>query len=143
MSYLDYSLGTMPTGWRKIFAVNWPLVFLLAAAACLGFLVLTSVGGGRMDIWAEPQMKRFAVGMVLMLAVGFVPIYVWRNVSIVAYLIAVLLLVAVDVVGKIGMGAQRWIEFGPIRLQPSELMKVAQVMMLAANVSLEDVYKRL
>ena len=132
MSYLDYSLGTVPTGWRKIFAVNWPLVFLLAAAACLGFLVLTSVAGGRMDIWAEPQMKRFAVGMVLMLAVGFVPIWVWRNVSIVAYVIAVLLLVAVDVVGKVGMGAQRWIEFGPIRLQPSELMKVALVIMLAA-----------
>ena len=50
----------------------------------------------------------------------------------VAYLVSLLLLVAVDVMGFVGMGAQRWIDLGPIQLQPSEMMKIALVMVLAA-----------
>ncbi len=50
----------------------------------------------------------------------------------VAYAISVLLLLAVEFFGEVGMGAQRWIDIGPIRLQPSELMKITLVMMLAA-----------
>ena len=132
MSYLDYSLGTIPTGWRKFLHVLWPLVFLLAAVCSVGFLMLYSVAGGRLETWAEPQMMRFGAGMVGMFIVGFVPIWVWRNSSVVAYLVSLVLLVAVDLFGTIGMGAQRWIELGPLRLQPSELMKVSLVMLLAA-----------
>jgi rod shape determining protein RodA len=77
-------------------------------------------------------MKRFVLGMVLMFAVAFVPIWFWRNMAGVAYLTALLLLVAVDLVGHVGMGAQRWLNLGFMRLQPSELMKIALVMMLAA-----------
>ena len=132
MSYLESNLKTVPTGLRKVFYLNWPLIFLLTAVSCAGFLMLYSVAGGQLDTWAEPQMKRFGVGMLAMLAVGFTPIWFWRNISGVAYLIALLLLVAVDLFGAIGMGAQRWLELGPIRLQPSELMKIAMVMLLAA-----------
>ena len=71
MSYLDYNLKTVPVGWRKVLYVHWPLVFLLAAVSAVGFLMLYSVAGGEIDTWADPQMKRFAVGMVGMLAVGF------------------------------------------------------------------------
>ncbi|SPH24314.1 Peptidoglycan glycosyltransferase MrdB [Defluviimonas aquaemixtae] len=141
MSYLEYHVKTVPTGLKKIFYVNWPLVLLLAAVASVGFLMLYSVAGGRPEIWAEPQMKRFAVGLVAMLLIGFVPIWFWRNVSALAYLSAILLLVAVEFFGSIGMGAQRWIEFGPLRLQPSELMKVALVMMLAAYYDWLDIKK--
>lgn len=139
MSYLDYSLSTIPTGWRKLLHVLWPLVFLLAAVCSVGFLVLYSVAGGRLDTWAEPQMMRFAAGMAGMFVVGFVPIWVWRNVSLVAYAGSLVLLVAVDLVGAIGMGAQRWLEIGPLRLQPSELMKVSLVMLLAAYYDWLDV----
>ncbi|MFO1173623.1 MAG: rod shape-determining protein RodA [Paracoccaceae bacterium] len=139
MSYLDYSLSTIPTGWRKLLHVLWPLVFLLAAVCSVGFLVLYSVAGGRLETWAEPQMMRFAAGMAGMFVVGFVPIWVWRNVSLVAYAGSLVLLVAVDLVGAIGMGAQRWLEIGPLRLQPSELMKVSLVMLLAAYYDWLDV----
>ena len=61
-----------------------------------------------------------------------VPIWLWRNLSVLAYLISLTLLVAVELFGAIGMGAQRWIDLGFMRLQPSELMKVALVMVLAA-----------
>ena len=132
MSYLESNLKTVPTGFGKVFYLNWPLIILLTAVAATGFLMLYSVAGGDIGTWAEPQMKRFAVGMAAMLAVGFTPIWFWRNISALAYLIALLLLIAVEFFGAIGMGAQRWLELGPIRLQPSELMKVAIVMFLAA-----------
>ena len=141
MSYLEYNVKTVPSGLRKVLYVNWPLVVLLAATASVGFLMLYSVAGGRLDLWAEPQMKRFAVGMVGMLMVGFVPIWFWRNVSAVAYLGALLLLVAVEFFGAEGKGAQRWLELGPLRLQPSELMKVALVMFLAAYYDWLDIRK--
>jgi len=85
-----------------------------------------------MDPWAEPQMKRFAAGLVLMFAIAMIPIWFLRNMAGLAYLVSLLLLVAVEFFGVVGMGAQRWLDVGPIRLQPSELMKITLVMMLAA-----------
>lgn len=139
MSYLEYNVKTVPSGFRKVLYVNWALVVLLAATASVGFLMLYSVAGGRIETWAEPQMKRFAIGMAVMLAVGFVPIWFWRNLSGVAYFGALLLLVAVEFFGDIGKGAQRWLDLGPLRLQPSEIMKVALVMFLAAYYDWLDV----
>jgi rod shape determining protein RodA len=141
MSYLEHSLKTVPTGWRKLLALNWSVIVLITAIACVGFLMLYSVSGGRLETWAEPQMKRFAVGMVMMIAIGMVPIWLWRNVSALAYLVALLLLVAVDLVGVRGMGAERWLELGPLRIQPSELMKISVVMFLAAYYDWLDVDK--
>ncbi|MBK5946729.1 rod shape-determining protein RodA [Rhodobacter veldkampii DSM 11550] len=141
MSFLEHNLKTVPTGARKILYINWPLVILLTAVACAGFLMLYSVAGGRIETWAEPQMKRFGIGMIAMFVVAFVPIWFWRNMSALAYLVSLLLLVAVELFGDIGMGAQRWLEIGPLRLQPSELMKIALVMMLAAYYDWLDVGK--
>ncbi|WP_376871069.1 rod shape-determining protein RodA [Albirhodobacter sp. R86504] len=141
MSYLEHSLKTVPTGWRKLLALNWSVIVLITAIASVGFLMLYSVSGGRLETWAEPQMKRFAVGMVMMIAIGMVPIWLWRNVSALAYLVALLLLVAVDLVGVRGMGAERWLELGPLRIQPSELMKISVVMFLAAYYDWLDVDK--
>ena len=132
MSFLEYRIKTVPTGLRKVLFINWPLVLLITAVASVGFLMLYSVAGGEIDRWAEPQMKRFAVGMVLMFGVAFTPIWLWRNLSVLAYLAAFALLIVVELVGRVGMGAQRWIELGPIILQPSEMMKFTLVMMLAA-----------
>ncbi|WP_372841630.1 rod shape-determining protein RodA [Phaeovulum sp.] len=132
MSHLDYGLKSPPTGIRKLLYLNWPLIVLLAAVSCVGFLMLYSVAGGRVEVWAEPQMKRFAAGMVAMLIIAMVPIWFWRNLSALAYVFALILLVAVEFFGDVGMGAQRWLELGPLRLQPSEVMKIALVMALAA-----------
>jgi rod shape determining protein RodA len=139
MSYLEYNVKTVPSGLRKILYVNWPLAVLLAAVASVGFLMLNSVSGGRPEVWAEPQMKRFAFGMAAMLVIGFIPIWFWRSISALAYLGSLALLLAVEFFGSIGMGAQRWIELGPLRLQPSELMKIALVMLLAAYYDWLDI----
>jgi rod shape determining protein RodA len=139
MSYLEYNVKTVPSGLRKVFYFNWPLALLLAAVSSVGFLMLYSVAGGRLEVWAEPQMKRFVAGMVVMFVIGFVPIWFWRNVSALAYGLALALLVGVEFFGSIGMGAQRWIELGPMRIQPSELMKIALVMLLAAYYDWLDI----
>lgn len=130
--YLDYKSEQTPTGWRKILYLSWPLVFLLAAVAATGFLMLYSIAGGRAEIWAEPQMRRFVVGMVAMIALAFTPIWFWRSISVAAYVVCLLLLVAVDVFGHHAMGAQRWLDVGPVKLQPSEITKIALVLVLAA-----------
>lgn len=141
MSFLEYSVKTVPTGARKILHLNWALVILLVAIASVGFLMLYSVAGGRMGVWAEPQMKRFAAGLFVMFAVAFVPIWFWRNMAGLAYGASILLLLGVEFFGSVGMGAQRWIEIGPLRLQPSELTKITLVMLLAAYYDWLDIKK--
>ncbi|GAA0299166.1 rod shape-determining protein RodA [Rhodovulum strictum] len=141
MSYLEYTVTRVPTGPSKVLYVNWALVLLLCAVASVGFLMLYSVAGGNLERWAEPQMKRFALGLFVMFVVAFVPIWFWRNMAALAYGLSVLLLVAVELFGEVGMGAQRWIDLGVIRLQPSELMKIALVMMLAAYYDWLDINK--
>ncbi|MFY9211978.1 MAG: rod shape-determining protein RodA [Aestuariivita sp.] len=132
MSYLEYTVKSVPTGPRKLLYLNWPLVLLVIAVACIGFLMLYSVAGGSFTPWAEPQMKRFAMGLVVMLVVAMVPIWFWRNMAVVAYCVSIALLIAVEFFGLVGMGAQRWIDLGFMRLQPSELTKITLVMLLAA-----------
>ena len=132
MSYLEYTVKSAPTGPAKILHLNWPLIILLCAVAGIGTLMLYSVAGGSMSPWAEPHMKRFALALAGMFVVAMVPIWFWRNVSLLAYLVSVALLVAVALVGIEGKGAQRWIDLGFMRLQPSELVKITLVMLLAA-----------
>ena len=131
MSFLEYRVKLAPTGLRKILYLNWPLVLLVTAVASVGFLMLYSIAGGNLDTWARPQMERFGVGMVLMFMVALTPIWFWRSMSGVAYIVAFLLLIVVEFFGTVGMGAQRWIDLGFIRLQPSEMMKFTLVMLLA------------
>ena len=132
MSYLEYSVQTVPTGFRKILYFNWGLLLLILAAAAIGFIMLFSVAGGSMTPWADPQIKRFLIGLIGMFVIAMVPIWFWRNVSGVAYLMSLGLLVFVELFGTTGMGAQRWIDLGFMRLQPSEFAKITLVMVMAA-----------
>jgi rod shape determining protein RodA len=94
--------------------------------------MLYSVAGGSTEPWMNAQMKRFGVGMAVLFIVAMVPIWFWRNVSAVAYAGSLVLLLLVEYIGDVQMGAQRWIDLGFIRLQPSELTKITVVMFLAA-----------
>ena len=132
MSFLESRLKQVPTGLRKVLYINWPLVVLTSAVAAIGILMLYSIAGGDFDVWARRQAQVFAVGMVMMFMVAMVPIWIWRNMAGVAYLVSFALLIFVEFKGRIGMGAQRWIELGPINLQPSEMMKFTLVMLLAS-----------
>jgi rod shape determining protein RodA len=121
MSYLEYTVRTVPSGPRKLLAVG-----------SIGFLMLYSVAGGSLRPWADPQIKRFGLGLAIMFVVAFVPISVWRSAAGLFYALSIVLLLGVEFFGSMGMGAQRWINLGFMRLQPSELVKVTLVMALAA-----------
>ena len=132
MSYLEYRVKTVPTGWRKVLFINWGLIVLIIGAAFSGFVMLISVAGGSLDPWASAQIQRFSIGLLAMFIIAMTPIWIWQNLSVPIYIVALLLLLLVEFLGSTGMGAQRWINLGFINLQPSEVAKVALVMLMAA-----------
>lgn len=132
MSYLEYHAKSVPTGWRKILYLHWPLILLLTAISSIGFLILYSVAGGSLTPWSQAQMERFVLGVSVMFIIAMVPIWFWRNMSVLAFLFALALLLMVEFIGVSSKGAQRWIDLGFMRLQPSEVAKIALVMVLAA-----------
>jgi len=116
---------------QKLLQINWVFVLLICLTASVGFLMLYSASNGRMDPWATRQIIRFFIGLILMLIVAIVDIRVWLKYAYVIYFIAIGLLLVVEFGGIIGMGAQRWINFGIFNLQPSEIMKVAIILAIA------------
>ncbi|MBC6443659.1 MAG: rod shape-determining protein RodA [Rhodobacteraceae bacterium] len=131
MSYFEHDVRTVPTGISKVLYLNWPLALLLLALALTGFLMLYSVAGGDIDHWAVPHIIRFTTGFAIMLVVAFIPLDFWCKISPIAYLVGLVMLLAVPYAGVSRGGAQRWLDLGFSTLQPSELMKIGVVMVLA------------
>ena len=128
--------------WRKFWQVNWSLVLLLLVLASIGFAMLYSAAGGSLEPWAIRQIARAGMGLVLMIIVAVVDIRFWMRWAYASYFIALLMLVAVEVQGSVGMGAQRWLDLGVTQIQPSEIMKITLVLALARwfhGASIEDV----
>ena len=129
---------------NKILSINWFFVLVLCCIASVGFLMLYSAADGHIDPWAKPQMVRFSSGLIAMLMIAMVDLRVWLRHAYILYFTALALLTAVEFVGFIGMGAQRWIDLGYISLQPSELMKITIILALARYFhthSFEDIEK--
>jgi rod shape determining protein RodA len=127
---------------QKLWQINWSLVALLLTLAGVGFAMLYSAAGGALEPWAMRQIARAAMGFVLMVGVAVIDLRFWMRWAYVGYLIALLMLVAVEVQGSVGMGAQRWLDLGVTQVQPSEIMKITLVLALARwfhGASIEDV----
>ena len=120
-----------PRLWQSIRGISWGLILLICAAASFGIAVLYSAADGSMEPWAAKQTIRFASTLILMMCAALVDIRHWFRAAYWVYAIVLVLVVAVDLRGFAGMGAQRWIDLGLIQLQPSELMNVAVVLALA------------
>jgi len=116
---------------QRLLSLNWGMVLINCMIACIGFAMLYSVAGGDWDPWASRQAARFAGALLLMLIIAVIDIRYWMAFAYPAWAIGLGLLLAVEVVGSTGMGGQRWLDIGFMRLQPSELMKIAVVMALA------------
>ena len=116
----------------KLFQISWIYVLLICALAGVGYAALYSAAGGSPEPYASKQAIRFAFGLVMMLCVALVDIRFIVRIAWPLYAISLALLVLVLRVGHVGKGAQRWIELGGTQLQPSELMKIALVLVLAA-----------
>lgn len=121
---------------HKLASLHWEIVVLLCAVAGVGFLALYSAGGGSLDPWASRQMARFGAGLCVMLAVALIDPRFWFQMAYPAYAAGLALLIVVEIMGHIGMGAQRWINLGFVQIQPSELMKIFVVLVLARYFSM-------
>ncbi len=129
---------------EKVRGFNWQLLFFVCLVVCIGLGVLYSVGGGNWSPWASKQAVRFSVSLVALFVVALFNLRFFMKYAYWIYGAAVLLLVGVELFGHTGMGAQRWLNLGVMKLQPSECMKIALVIALARyfhGASLEDVRK--
>ncbi|MEK9848866.1 MAG: rod shape-determining protein RodA [Rhodospirillaceae bacterium] len=130
VSKAAYSPDNISLG-QKLKMVSWPLLFILCLLAGVGFCMLYSAGNGNWEPWASRQLTRFMFGMGILLLVAVTDIRIWLRYSYFIYFLSLALLVAVELKGVIGMGAQRWIDLKFVQLQPSEIMKIAMVLALA------------
>ena len=124
---------TLTAGGRTLRALglDGPLTGVLALIVCIGVLVVYSASGQNVKM-VEHHLANIAIAVTALLALARLstPQYL-RLFSPVAYIVGILLLVVVAVTGHIGKGAQRWLDIGFIRFQPSEIMKLAVPMMCA------------
>ena len=111
--------------------IPWFIVLVIVALGCFGLVVLYSAAGGSLDPWASRQGIRFAVLLVGMLALAQVPAETWLRWAYVLYGAVLVALVAVEAIGAVKGGGQRWLDLGIIQLQPSEFMKIAIILALA------------
>jgi rod shape determining protein RodA len=116
---------------QKLLQLSWGLIFLLTLVACVGFTALYSAANGHLDPWASRQIVRFLVGVCGMIFVAMIDIRLFHRFAYILYAGCFVLLIIVEAMGRIGMGAQRWIDLGFIQVQPSELMKIAVILALA------------
>lgn len=129
----------------KLSNISWPLVALLTAIAAVGFAMLYSAGSGNAEPWAMRHVVRFSVTLIIMLLLAVVDLRFWFHQAYTIYAVVLVLLAAVDLIGMIGMGAQRWLDFGVFIIQPSELMKLAAILALARyfhSLPLEELRNR-
>ena len=117
----------------KLIAMPWGLVALIIGLAILGTAMLYSSTITNPDVADLPgkHFTRFALSFFVMIGLALTPTSIWLRAAIPAYVVSFILLIGVEFFGSTGGGAERWLQLGPIRLQPSEFMKLALVLALA------------
>jgi len=116
---------------EKFFSLSGGYILCIVLLTTIGLFTLYSAAGGSMTPWAQNQLIRFLISFALMLFLAFVDVRFYLKYSYFAYFAVLLLLIAVEIYGHVGMGAQRWIDLKIFKLQPSELMKISMVLFLA------------
>ncbi len=107
------------------------LALLTIILGCIGIMMLYSASGGAWTPWAKAHAIRFGIGLILMWSIALIPMRFWLRSAYFWYGFGLILLIIVEVMGQMGMGAQRWINLGGITIQPSEFMKLAMILALA------------
>jgi rod shape determining protein RodA len=104
--------------------LDGPLLLAVLAVCTAGLVVLFSAAGENVAVFLR-QAARLGLGLAVLAVVAQVPPRILRAAAPWLYAVGVLLLVAVAVTGDVAMGAQRWLDLGFVRFQPSEIMKIA------------------
>ncbi|MBJ15110.1 MAG: rod shape-determining protein RodA [Legionellaceae bacterium] len=114
----------------KIIQVDWPLCGLLLILMSMGLCILYSASNQNMAMIAR-QSVRLLLALIVMLGFAFIPPNKYKTWAPHVFFIGFGLLIAVMFMGRIGKGAQRWLDIGLFRFQPSEIMKIAVPLMSA------------
>lgn len=116
---------------EKFLGLSFSYILFIMIMAAIGIVMLYSAANGSWRPWAFHQLIRFAMGFGIMMVIAMIDVKFFMKVAYPFYFIVLILLIYVEYEGYRGMGAQRWIDLGFMKLQPSELMKIALVMTLA------------
>ena len=123
----NYNLSLMD----KIRGFDYLYLFFISLIVFIGLGVLYSVGGGNFSPWGGKQAFRFVLSLGILFVIAFSNLRLWMKYAYWVYGISLMMLVAVELFGHTGMGAQRWLNLGFMNVQPSEVMKIALVLALA------------
>lgn len=116
--------------WRAVTAFDWPLLAILLVMATLGLVVMHSAVGGTDWRFAD-QSRNFLLAFVAMWVAAMISPPQWMRLAPWVYLFGVALLLGVEFIGETSKGATRWLDLGVVRIQPSEMLKIAVPLMLA------------
>lgn len=129
---IDFSVGTQNlTLWGKVKSLPFVLIGFVIVITAIGALALTSAAEGEFYKWADKHVLRFGFLFTGMMIIAFIHLKYWYWLSYPLWAVGMILLLIVEIMGQVGMGAQRWINLGFMNLQPSELMKIAVIMAMA------------
>jgi len=115
----------------KLAQIDWTFMLVLCLIAATGAAMLYSISGLSWEPWAAKHLIRFGLCLALMIVLATVDVRIWFISAYPVYGFGLLLLIAVEVMGDVSLGAQRWLDLGVVRLQPSEIMKIGLVLALA------------
>jgi rod shape determining protein RodA len=111
--------------------LSWRILLLVTALSLFGLVVLYSAAGGSVRPWAMSQGIKLAVFLMMAVAMSRIPEDGWKQLAFPLFGLLLAALIAVELLGAVSGGSRRWLELGFIRLQPSELMKLAIVLAVA------------
>lgn len=115
----------------KLAQIDWTFTLVLCLIAATGAAMLYSISGLSWEPWAAKHLIRFGLCLALMIGLATVDVRIWFISAYPVYGFGLLLLIAVEIMGDVSLGAQRWLDLGFVRLQPSEIMKIGLVLALA------------
>ena len=116
---------------RPLAKLPWSLIMMVCGIASFGLVVLYSAAGGAMSPWASKQAMVFFFFLALAISMSWLTESTIKSATFPIFAVIVVMLIGVEALGLVKKGAQRWLELGPLRLQPSEFMKPAIVLTLA------------
>lgn len=122
-----------PSFWTKIH-IDPILTFFVLTLLAYSFFVLWSASGQDPDMM-QRKISQTVLGLGVMLVMAQVPPRIYENWAPYLYIFCVILLILVDVFGQISKGAQRWLDLGFVRFQPSEIAKIAVPLMVARYIN--------
>lgn len=121
------------TIWQRLH-IDLPLLIGILSLMVLGLFIVFSAGGQEFDIVIR-QSIRLGLALLVMLAIAQIPPLSYRKWAVPVFILGVLMLVSVLLFGHVGKGAQRWLDLGFMKFQPSEVMKLVVPIMTAWYIS--------